>query len=148
MLEQDGELRVPKVEIGASGFESSKTALPNENVEDLASDGNFGHAQNPRAASEHTANQTKCDHELLMMTQSWSKVRAPGDSPSRAVAQINKLFAKRTELSEAARNSGARLYAPPHLPGVQFKLRLGRTLAKFLFRHMDCVSRKRNSVLI
>jgi len=56
-----------------------------------------------------------------MMTQSWSKVRAPGDSPSRAVAQINKLFAKRTELSESRRNDsgGARLFAPPHLPGVQ-----------------------------
>ncbi len=47
-----------------------------------------------------------------MMTQSWTKTCGPGNSSSRAVAQINKLFAKRTELSESCRNdsSGARLY--------------------------------------
>ena len=124
MLEQDGELRVPKVEIGAKRIRKHQDRFVlvtlNENVEDLASDGNFGHAQ-ILVRFGACANQTKCDHESLMMTQSWSKTCAPGDSPSRAVAQINKLFAKRTELSESCRtdSSGARLYAPPHLPGVQ-----------------------------
>jgi hypothetical protein len=49
MLEQDGELRVPKVEIGAKRIRKHQDRFVlvtlNENVEDLASDGNFGHAQ-------------------------------------------------------------------------------------------------------
>jgi len=120
----------------------------NENVEDLASDGNFV-MRRPSCASEHAANQTKCDHESFMMTQSWSKVRAPGNSPSRAVAQINKLFAKRTELLKAAGTTPA-VPAFSHRPTcpVSNHIETGRNTGKIFIPAHGLRKRKRNSVLI